>query len=284
MEKYDWVYYKDNFIEKFNSLLDIKYNDVPKSKRRKKFFDEYRTRYYSDIEKTAKNWFRKDYITREIPTMAILINICNLLHSDFDYFLTPQHEYNSDVLIAKNTTGLTEKSIENLFNVKQTSDVQDPIILSLNYLLEDNFQKGYNLLLLIYRYLFGNYDRTLDGSESIKFADKTGIACNGVEIPISELNDLFMPMIQGQLQRIKNDIVNQPEKWNNYGKYIPTEKEYNELSKIKEFQNKHAEKMLEKYKNNPAKQKYWHSIIDENKLDLEKMRNLIAKNNQKGSD
>lgn len=108
--------------------------------------------------------------------------------------------------------------------------------------------------------------------------DKTGIAHNGVEIPNSDLNGLFMPIIQEQLQRIKNDIQNQAKEWKNYGKYIPTEEDYKELLETNEMQNKRARKMFRKYKNNPDKQKFWDDIIKENNNELIEMRNEIDRN------
>lgn len=282
MEKYNFDYYKDNFKEKFLSLLDIQYSNTPNHKRREKFYCDYEKKYYTNIRKTAKNWFRTDYSKRQVPALTVLINICNVLHCDIDYFLTPQNEYNNDVFLASNVTGLTKNAVENLYKTtNQNSERRSLAIINLNYLLGEIPEKGLNLLSFIYHYLFGNYVTTLDEKNSVVFMDKTGIPCNGVEIPISELNDLFMPLIQGQLQRIKADIEQHKEKWNNYGKYIPTEKDYEEFLKIATFQNQKAKKQLAKHKNNPKKQQFWNEIIEENNQHLKKLRDDIDKNNKK---
>ena len=225
---------------------------------------------------TIKNYENGNY--KGSPKLDIVNNLCKILKCDVDYLLGNMDCKKHDIQFIHDETGLSEKTIENLLNVNHHSKDKKITLLNLNYLLGENSEKGFNLLALIYHYLFGNYDRALDDNDSITLMDKTGIAHNGVEIPISDLNDLFMPMIQGQLQRIKNDIQNQAKKWENYGKYIPTEKDYKELLETTEIQNKRARKMIRKHKNNPDKQKFWDDIIKENNNELIEMRNEIDRN------
>lgn len=143
MDKYDYVYYKSNFIKKFNLLLDIRYSNIPKNKRRRKFFEEYRNRYYSDIEKKAKNWFREDYDTRTSPVMETLINICNLLDCDIDYFLTGQTAFHSTFNHASQYIGLDYETVERIskyspeekeiLNVSIYKNSNNPILKNSDY-------------------------------------------------------------------------------------------------------------------------------------------------------
>ena len=140
--------------------------------------------YYADIRKTAKNWFRTDYSKRTVPVLNVLINICDILHCDIDYFLTNQTEYNSDIALVSGITGLTFQSVENLIGRNHNINMQS--LSTLNYLLGEDPQRGFNFLFLLYQYLFGNYQkiRGLQG-DHIEFVDDTDF--NGTAIEITNL-------------------------------------------------------------------------------------------------
>lgn len=284
--KYSFDYYKDNFEGKFLSLLDIQYSNIPHNKRRETFYCDYENSYYADIRKTAKNWFRTDYSKRTVPALNVLINICDILHCDIDYFLTNQTEYNSDISLVSGITGLTFQSVENLIGRNHNINMQS--LSTLNYLLGEDPQRGFNFLFLLYQYLFGNYQkiRGLQG-DHIEFVDDTDF--NGTAIEITNLNSLFKSMVETQLQKIKA-AVDSDSRWNTYGKYIPSEDEAQKIIKELNSEIDKGKKNLNKFKSDQNKIDFWQRYINERKTEIKKYEKYIKskptdiKQNEKDGD
>ncbi len=271
MRKYDFDYYKDNFQKKFIDLLDFQYSDTPHSKRRGKFFEDYERTHSSDICTTAKNWFRKNFNERSVPSISVLMNICNILHCDVDYFLTEQSDYSNDIKLASKTTGLTIESIENL--IGRNGNIRKQSLYSLNYLLGGNPKQGGNLFFLLYHYWFGNYQkiRGLDDF-AVEFVDE--IDFNGVAIEISDLNSIFKSMIEEQIQKIKAD-VDSNSVWINYGKYIPSKEDAEYAIRQNEEQIELAKQEIAKFKSNKQIREVWENHLKNAKRNIEKYKNLI---------
>ena len=269
MDSYDPDYYKKYFKDKFLEQLNLKYFNIPPHKRRGQFYDDYEECYYTNIRETARNWFRTDFSKREVPTIWVLINICNLLHCDIDYFLTTQEKYNSDIEPASITTGLTTRAIENLMGLYQNIKPQSLSVL--NYLLGENPQKGGNLLFLLYHYLFGNYKK-IEGFDNyiVDLVDDTGFG--GVALDISDLNAALKTMIDEQIYSIKTDI---DAKWKDYGKNIPTKEEAEHIIKATQVEIDLANQNIEKFKSDEKKQDFWKRRLVNQEEIMKKYRHLL---------
>lgn len=269
MDSYDPDYYKKYFKDKFLEQLNLKYFNIPPHKRRGQFYDDYEECYYTNIRETARNWFRTDFSKREVPTIWVLINICNLLHCDIDYFLTTQEKYNSDIEPASITTGLTTRAIENLMGLYQNIKPQSLSVL--NYLLGENPQKGGNLLFFLYHYLFGNYKK-IEGFDNyiVDLVDDTGFG--GVALDISDLNAALKTMIDEQIYSIKTDI---DAKWKDYGKNIPTKEEAEHIIKATQVEIDLANQNIEKFKSDEKKQDFWKRRLVNQEEIMKKYRHLL---------
>lgn len=269
MNSYNPDYYKEYFKDKFLDQLNLKYFNIPSHKRRGQFYDDYEECYYTSIRETARNWFRTDLSKREVPTIWVLINICNIFHCDMDYFLTTQEEYNSNIEPASITTGLTTRAIENLMGRYQNIKPQSLFVL--NYLLGENPQKGGNLLFLLYHYLFGNYQK-IKGFDNhiVDLVDDTGFG--GVALDISDLNAALKTMIDEQIYSIKTDI---DSKWKDYGKNIPT-KNKAELE-VKQIQAEIdlAKSNIKKRNGDKRQLEFWRNRLSAYEQILERYRKLV---------
>lgn len=113
MARYDADYFtKDCFAEKFEYLLDKRYYKIAKHKRRGKFETDYSEYYQDDIHSSVSQWFSR----RQRPSIEKLMNICELLDCDIDYFLTEQKIFKKDIMHASKTTGLQYDTVDIISN------------------------------------------------------------------------------------------------------------------------------------------------------------------------
>lgn len=103
--KYSKKYLESNFETKFKILLDSRYHNLVPRKRRTEFCKDFDNKFSKDgesITQSCKNWFAHV----STPNLEKLMNICELLDCDIDYFLTEQDAFQKDVAHASETTGL----------------------------------------------------------------------------------------------------------------------------------------------------------------------------------
>ena len=99
--RYNIEYYTpDNFAPKFNKILDKKYAHLKKHKRKSTFVKDYYNLFYKDITNSVDQW--RAY--RQKPSIESLMNICELLDCDIDYFLTEQETFKKDIEADKQTS------------------------------------------------------------------------------------------------------------------------------------------------------------------------------------
>lgn len=116
MAKYDADYFtKDCFAEKFEFLLNVRYSKLDEHKRRGQFENDYSEYYLGNIHSSVSQWFSR----RQKPSIEKLMNICELLDCDMDYFLTDQKVFKKDTAHASETTGLRYETIEILEKIKK---------------------------------------------------------------------------------------------------------------------------------------------------------------------
>ena len=109
---YDVDYYRNNYRSKFLRLLDSRFADIPPRTRRNKFIDIYNERYYTDVGSSMRSWLSGS--VRKVPGIEVLMQVCNVLECDVEYFLTDQKEFQKDSYDAVDVTGLEYETIEQL--------------------------------------------------------------------------------------------------------------------------------------------------------------------------
>lgn len=177
--KYDSNYYTpENFVPKFKKLLDSHYSYLPEHKRRGAFESDYLDEYQADvsknnIESSVKKWFSY----KGKPSIEKLMNICDLLDCDIDYFLTEQEGFKKEICNASEITGLNYNAIEtldaiqtfvpdyhtqdglceskNIAQARREFHLDKGIIFLINNLLVDT--DGTELLSNMFQYLFRDY-------------------------------------------------------------------------------------------------------------------------------
>ena len=157
------------------------------------------------------------------PSFKLLKKVAKALNVSTDYFVDPD----MDCLTVTNQkihdiTGLSDTAINNLKSeyseMKKNSLSRDHAIDMINILLSD--QDAYKLLTTMYHYLFGNYTHTTSGDTTMKLLDDTEIPANGAEIPIPDINSLFLASITDKLSKLKVSLAEIPNS-KYYGKLNP---------------------------------------------------------------
>lgn len=113
--KYNIEYYKNHFPDKFLKLLEYRYPKIDKNKRRKHFLDEYSEKFVDGVDSQINQWCSAAQRDR-VPTLEQLMNICELLDCDIDYFLTEQKVFQRDAQSASNYLGLEYETVERISN------------------------------------------------------------------------------------------------------------------------------------------------------------------------
>lgn len=162
--KYNSEYYTpDNFAPKFTKILNKKYAHLKEHKRRSTFASDYFNLFHKNIINSIDQWCAY----RQKPSIESLINICELLDCDIDYFLTEQEDFKRDIMSMAEVTGLQHETIEalqeiknNAFNEKkEVVDVPSEIILNFidGYVTTNNGKSFiYNLSMYMYGFLYIN--------------------------------------------------------------------------------------------------------------------------------
>ena len=149
-------YTPETFISKFQALLDDRYKHLEKHQKRNAFIKAYDQKYntvngkqLNSIDSTVKQWF----IKKQKPSLEKLMNICELLDCDIDYFLTSQADTNKDIAAASETTRLNYHNIEFLTQLNNNN------IQMLNLMLS---HKDFSTLLSsCWSYLHSKYNQLL---------------------------------------------------------------------------------------------------------------------------
>lgn len=146
---YDFEYYtKENFIKKLDNAILFKYGNSTNDtdiKRNKAFYDDFERKYPNDIDirQATRSWrsFSKNNLHR-LPKITQLMQICEILNCDIDYFLTEQVELRKDIANSSAITGLKYESIDFLNTISKN---QSPLVkITLQFLdlvltSKDNF-------------------------------------------------------------------------------------------------------------------------------------------------
>ena len=162
--RYNFEYYTpENFAPKFNKILNKKYAHLKEHKRRSTFVKDYFNLFHKDITNSIDQWCAY----RQKPSIESLINICEVLDCDIDYFLTEQEVFKRDIMSMAEVTGLKYETIEalqeiknNAFNEKkEVVDTSSEIILNFidSYVTTNNGKSFiYNLFMYMYGSLYIN--------------------------------------------------------------------------------------------------------------------------------
>lgn len=135
--KYSKKYLDNNFETKFKNLLDSRYHNLATRKRRTEFCKDFDNKFSKDgesITQSCKNWFAHV----STPNLENLMNICELLDCDIDYFLTEQDDFQKEVRAASEYLGLSYNTVERI------SDYDDKIKGLLDVIVFDNHNNSSN--------------------------------------------------------------------------------------------------------------------------------------------
>lgn len=138
MEKYNYDYYRKHFKGKFTKLLECKYNTEKVRTRRGLFIKEFLKKHNRYLGETIKNWFKTNELQRAVPSMDVLIEICNFFDCDLDYFFTDQNVFRSTFNHASEYIGLDYETVERLS--KYSPDEKEILNVSIykNHVDSDN--------------------------------------------------------------------------------------------------------------------------------------------------
>lgn len=262
--RYNTEYYTpDNFAPKFNKLLDKKYAHLKECKQRSTFVKDYFNLFHKDIKNSIDQWCAY----RQKPSIKSLMNICELLDCDIDYFLTEQEDFKKDITSASEVTGLEYETIEILETIKNNEfkDTENYIDKCILFLLDFLLQRanGREILHAMFNYLFKTFsecytDNPYNISTSIVLKDDSNINQNNIEIYTNEFSeDYFYSKITRSIAKFK-----EVEKTID----IDTSKCIYLLSDNSYMQNKLAYTMLE----------LMHERFDVQKI-LSRIKNVIEK-------
>lgn len=128
-------YNKENFVKKIDNAIEFRYKSEKNNTLRKcnsAFYSDFKEKYPEsdfDIAQALRYWrnFCESTKTR-LPTLKQLIQICNVLDCDIDYFLTEQSVLRKNIGKTSQEMGFRYTTIENLLNL---SDSEKHIIDSL---------------------------------------------------------------------------------------------------------------------------------------------------------
>jgi len=206
--KYDADYYCcKNFVPKFKALLDARYSKLKEHKRRSEFEKEYLDIFQKDkeinnISSSVRQWFAY----QQKPSIEKLMNICELLDCDIDYFLTEQEEFKKDVASAAIEIGLKYTSTEKIKNYShETKDLLDRMIMHLN---GDNLLK---LLKSIYIYSLethhSNVQLDVIGADRFQTNEINAKLITYTDSPGSTLPDISKRMLKYAVTSALDEIL-----------------------------------------------------------------------------
>ena len=170
--RYSKKYLKSNFETKFRILLNSRYHNLASRKRRTEFCNDFDNKFSKDgktIEQSCKNWFAHV----STPNLENLMNICELLDCDIDYFLTEQVDFQKEPRSASEYLGLSYNTVERI------SNYDDKIKGLLDVIVFDNHDNNTNEDMknsdLLFDLLDSIHDYAMNYStSSIKYKTATG--------------------------------------------------------------------------------------------------------------
>lgn len=245
--RYDKDYYcKENFFPKFEALLDARYCHEREAHRRKHFCEEYDKKYaqkneegdYTSIYSSLRQW-----TWNRTPSIEKLMNICELLDCDIDYFLTEQKEFKKEIASAADVTGLQYETIETLQEIKNSKKrdtnkfIDKGILFILDFLLQR--KNGRWILWNMFQYLFKKYRGVKEhegtGANTIILDDGSGIPQRDTALFVHQISDsIFYSNITEGIAAIKKEEHTQEMDISEY-EYTPTLFEINqEIRKLQD--------------------------------------------------
>lgn len=121
--RYSKQYLEKNFRTKLKALINSRYANLAPTKRRGKFTEDYDNAFHKDedgksVGQSVKSWLSENSKVKN-PGLDILINICELLDCDVDYFLTDQKEFKKETAHASEYLGLSYDTVERISNYEE---------------------------------------------------------------------------------------------------------------------------------------------------------------------
>lgn len=143
---YDTSFFnKKNFIDKLDEAIFFRYGSPKNNTEQKKyraFYNDFRHIYPDsiDISQAVRSWrsFSDNNITR-LPQLTQLIQICNVLDCDIDFFLTPQKNLRKNISNTAQVTGLSYQTIENINVLYHNKDLGSCLLHQCIDLILSNF-------------------------------------------------------------------------------------------------------------------------------------------------
>ncbi len=108
--------YANGFKDKLIALIDNKYKDYNKGKRRKKFKEDFSKEYNIDLKKfdtRANEWL----CGRNLASFDSLLKLCTFFDCDIEYLITKQEHFKKDTADVSIVTGLNYTTIAEITNL-----------------------------------------------------------------------------------------------------------------------------------------------------------------------
>lgn len=173
--KYNIEYYKEYFPDKFSKLLECRYPKIDKGKRRKHFLDKYSEKFINGVDSQINQWCSAAQKNR-VPTLEQLMNICDLLYCDIDYFLTEQNVFQKDAQSASDYLGLEYETVERISNYSDKIKGLVDVIVFDNH--NNNSNEDMKNLDLLFDLLDSIHNYAINYStSSIKYKTRNGEEC-----------------------------------------------------------------------------------------------------------
>lgn len=164
--KYDAKNYSiEIFLPKFQKLLNDKYGNLKEHQRRNAFVKDYDDKFNTDTGKTIDNTVKQWFSYQQKPSIEKLMNICELLDCDIDYFLTSQSSFNKEIEKFSDISGLSYKASENIISMNKDKYYINKLNLQcLNLLLSDT--ENTDIINLLVHLIFTTDDDELNTIET----------------------------------------------------------------------------------------------------------------------
>lgn len=108
--------YSDNFKDKLIALIDYKYKNYDKGKRRNQFKKDFAEEYNIDFKTfnaRANEWL----CGRNLASFDNILKLCTFFDCDIEYLITKQEHFKKDVSDVSNITGLNYTTIDEIVNL-----------------------------------------------------------------------------------------------------------------------------------------------------------------------
>lgn len=199
--RYDNKFYNcNNFSSKYQDAIEQRYGNY-KHKKRVQFRKDFNDKFgvwengvlLSDIKDAEKKW----WLGTQLPSLANLMNICEVLDCDIDYFLTDQEELRKEIASAAEVTGLSYGSVETLYNFADAMESYDQLSLQcIDFLLSKD---GKHLVPLLYSLLFSIEPYEFSLLEEVHFLQNPDIWSDDDEIAETEEYEKIRDSLGGKI-------------------------------------------------------------------------------------